>query len=99
MSDRPDTMVVGRARSADTRTHVERINPGDNPAYVPGVRRDPEDTPLPTGHKRKYRLLEKAIVDGALRKPGEIVEVYESQVGPHHEMVHAPRRGRPQKQK
>jgi hypothetical protein len=31
----PPTITMGH-ESADRRTHIERINPGDNPAYVWG---------------------------------------------------------------
>lgn len=34
MSDEP--MQTGGPDAADTRTHVERLNPGDNPAAIPG---------------------------------------------------------------
>jgi hypothetical protein len=31
------TTTTGGHDAHDPRTHIERINPGDNPAYVPGL--------------------------------------------------------------
>lgn len=36
MSER-EPLMTGGHDAWDVRTHIERINPGDNPAYIPGL--------------------------------------------------------------
>ncbi len=78
----------------DTDTHVWRLNAGDNPADGTGVASDaaPGAPPKPDdesrfGPLRPYRLLANAFVGAVFRKAGEIVELYDHQVGTHHEPV------------
>ena len=81
------------AREDDpSQTHIERLNPGGNPAdgtgAAPGA--DPGAPPKPDdsskfGPLRTYRLLANAFVGSIFRKAGEIVELYDHQVGAHHE--------------
>lgn len=79
---------------ADTRTHIERINPGDNPAYVPGALAGQAPGAPPPGKdlgpKRLYRLLEPAIHNDVRLPAGAAVELHDHQVGAHHELLPAP---------
>lgn len=70
----------------DARTHVTRINDwvGSN-VWAQMSRRDRGDTPMPEGKTARY-LQKNLGWDSIGRKimPNSIVELYPSQVGPHH---------------
>ena len=86
-------MVENPVRTAeDTRTHIERINPGDNPAYIPGAWPQAEKAPAapdgdPLGIKRRYRMLQTGIHNGVRLVAGSVVELYDHEVGAHHELI------------
>lgn len=87
MSDRP-TMTMG-VEGHDQDTHVERINPGDNPAAAPAQPEAPQLRGHP-GWKKPYRLMAKAVHDGMLKAAGSLVWLYDHEVGAHHEPIPAP---------
>jgi hypothetical protein len=72
----------------DPRSHTERINDwkGSN-VYVQESRRDPGDTPMPSGKTFKYMLKEMAFDGMNLIPAGSVVEIFAVQVGPHHQPI------------
>ena len=68
-------------------THIERINDWEGSgSYVQGARRDPEDIDVKSSEDKTYpyQLIEKAFHDGVMRRPGEVVYMRPSEIGPHH---------------
>ena len=77
----PSPMTAG-LEGHDRRTHVERINPGPNPAHVPGLAMGP----APDGRK-PYRVLRSAKHADTILPAGTIVMLLPEEVEDHHEPV------------
>ncbi|HLX18463.1 MAG TPA: hypothetical protein VKS24_25020 [Bradyrhizobium sp.] len=94
MSDARDTAMVPNPNRDETdygrASHIERINPGDNPAAAPwaaGTFPVPPEPPQERGIKRLYRMLMKGTHDGVLHRAGSTVMLYDDEVGPHHQLT------------
>jgi hypothetical protein len=68
-------------------THVERINPGANPADIPGAKMEVQPMPEDRGPKRSYKTLTSSFHGGVLVPAGSLVELHDDEVGKHHELV------------
>jgi hypothetical protein len=73
--------VTGGLASDDERTHTERINPGENPAHIPGISLGP---PFTTDRK-PYRLKRAAKHADVILPRGTIVMLTDEEVQDHHE--------------
>lgn len=83
-----DPDVLSGLDPADHRTHVERINPGPDPAYIPGGSfSPPEPVAQERGIRRLYTMLAKGVHDGLLKRAGELVMLYDDEVAPHHQLT------------
>jgi hypothetical protein len=82
MSDEP--VATAGLESADERSHIERIDPGENPAYVPGTDTTVAALPLDRGPQRQYIVLAKSQYAGMLKRPGDHVMLYDDEVAAHH---------------
>lgn len=73
--------AVFHAQHGDPSTHIERINPGDNPAHAPGIRLGPQDD-----GRKAYRLLapERHGDGWATIAAGTVVMLHPGEVGPNH---------------
>jgi nucleoid-associated protein YgaU len=83
-----DPILTSGLDPEDKRSHVERINPGDNPAAAPGgggLASGP--VPDERGEKKLYQLLTKGAHHGFLYQPGETVWLHDDEVGPQHQPV------------
>lgn len=90
MAQLPSTTVPSATRSDDeygAATHVERINPGTNPAWAPGSKGVVEPMPDDRGPLKPYKFTAKGFHDGRIFRAGQTAMLYADQVGPHHEPV------------
>ncbi len=87
----PGVVVPRAVRNDDTSynraTHVERINPGNNPADIPGAKMEVKPMPEDRGMQRNYRMLSTGFHNGAIAQAGSIVQLYDDEVGKHHELL------------
>ena len=87
----PGVLVPRSGRSDETSydraTHVERINPGSNPADIPGAKMAVAPIPEDRGPKRTYKTLISSFHNGALVPAGSLVDLHADEVAAHHELV------------
>lgn len=73
-----DPVVTGGLDQDDRRTHVDRINPGDDVGLWTGPRDD---------GRRPYRLTRMAKQADAILPPGTVVMLLPSEVESHHDQL------------
>lgn len=98
-SDEPVTIGIDYPTRADRRTHIERICPlpnGESPAWLPrasqwhaeALRPDLEpEKEMPEGERKRYMLMAPGYHADVRLPAGEVVWLYDNEVGPHHRRV------------
>ncbi len=98
MADQP-VMFHDQLQAGDKRSHIERIDPlpnGESPAWLPRASQwhaealRPELEPekeMPEGERKPYMLMAPAYHADVRIPAGEVVWLYDSEVGSHHVLV------------
>jgi hypothetical protein len=99
MSDEPLVLTIDYPSRLDRRSHIDRIDPlphGESIAWLPRAARwhqpgtQPELEMVMAEHRgtlRRYMLLEPGYHNDAMMRAGQIVDLWDDEVGAHHKLI------------